>query len=99
MTKRKRPPTDTEVVDDPAAPSLPIGCIASSHLRALADALEALESWHQSQGGDRGDTPCLRRLESNGGSVVAHISVGPPIGGHWERLELKDHSWILFEEE
>lgn len=90
---------ETIIIDDPDASSLPIGCIAAGHLRALADALESLEKWHQSQGGARGDQPCLRRLESNGGSVTAHISVGPPVGGYWEKLELKGSAWVLSLEE
>lgn len=74
---------------------MPLGCISAADLRALADAVEGLESWHVRHGGPPGDHPCLRRLESSAGTVLAHVSVGKPVGGHWEVLELTQGAWRL----
>jgi len=86
--------SDALVVDDPDASSLPHGCILADHLRHLAD-VEKLAEWHRSMSGAGPDTPCLRRIEAVGDSIVAHISVGPPVGGSWEKFVLTGSGWRL----
>lgn len=79
---------DKVVVDDPDVPSLPFGCINAEALRGLATALDDMWQHHYVLGGNPLDYPCLRRVEASGHSVTAHISLGPAVGGSWERLEL-----------
>lgn len=74
---------------------LPHGCIGPGALRGLADALDRLTAWHASAGGGRADRPCLRRLESNGDHITAHVSTGPDVGGSWTVLEFVDGSWLI----
>ena len=85
---------DTRVVDDPDASALPFGCIHAHALRSLADAVDRLEHYHFDIGGTPADRPCLRRLESNLGTIIAHVSTGPAVGGSWVRLVLgHDGTW------
>lgn len=88
---------DKVVVRDPDAPCLPLGCITSTALESLALAMDRLRYKHNSLGGAPGDLPCLRRIESADGAIVAHISIGPAVGGHWERLTYNRNanSWKL----
>lgn len=82
-----------EVVDDPDAPSLPIGCINAHALRSLAVSIDWLEQWHVSQGGKSCDHPCLRRIESTDNQIIAHVSSGLPVGGEWFRFTLTKNGW------
>lgn len=86
--------SDTRVTDDPSAP-LPIGCIDSRALRMLAEALDRFEMWHHTYGGRNEDRPCLRRIESEGKRVIAHVSTGPAVGGTWERFTVGPNGWEL----
>lgn len=81
------------VISDPDAPSLPFGCIEVGALVELARAMIRLDMHHVESGGAPADRPCLRRLESASGSITAHISTGPAVGGSWERLELVRGKW------
>lgn len=89
-----RPDTNTIVVDDPETPSLPHGCIDLDALESLARAIDRIDRYHFESGGMICDRPCLRRLESANGIVTAHISVGPAIGGSWEKLEYARGKWV-----
>lgn len=75
--------------------NLPFGCINSGSLRALADAIDRLDAWHRSRGGRSADRPCLRRIESNGEHIQAHVSTGPAVGGEWLTLMLDPDGWTL----
>ena len=79
----------------PAHDDLPHGCISADDLHALANTLERLYKWHRSLSGRERDRPCLRRIGSDGDSILAHVSIGPEIGGYWETLELTPRGWRL----
>lgn len=77
---------------------LPRGCIGSTSLRELADALERLTDFHDARRGAHADRPCLRRIESQGDLVVAYVSTGPDIGGTWIRFALGPHGWAILDD-
>lgn len=79
---------DKVVVVDPETPLMPFGCIQAKNLLKLAKVLENLELWHMNLKGDPRDHPCLRRIESSDGAILAHVSIGPAIGGTWIHLTL-----------
>ena len=86
-----------KVVDDPDAELLPHGCISAPALLTLASALKRLDDAHFEAGGKYPDAPCLRRIESADGRIVAHIASGPAIGGSWMKLIFQPHilRWTL----
>jgi hypothetical protein len=45
--------------------------------------------------GKGSDLPCLRRVEMDDGLVVAHVSSGPDVGGHWYRFILGPNGWKM----
>lgn len=92
MTKSKTP---TPTPKTPTPIEFPHGCITADALHSLADALERLEKWHNALYGRPSDSPCLRRIEADGDCVHAYVSVGPAVGGDWERLTLSRHGWNI----
>lgn len=75
------------------------GCIPPDSLRDLAIVMDGLVKWHDKMDGRPSDLPCLRRVEMDDGRVLAHVSSGPDIGGHWYRFLLGPLGWKLEEEE
>jgi hypothetical protein len=75
---------------------LPHGCITPEILRTLATVMEKLHKWHQEMRGSPIDTPCLRRIESDGDNIVATVHVGPPVGGKKEKFILHPSGWWEF---
>lgn len=73
------------------------GSITPTALRELAVTLERLAAWHASKGGTDVDAPCLRRIESSGPDVIAHVSTGPAVGGSWLRLSMGPYGWRMEE--
>jgi hypothetical protein len=86
---------ETTVIDDPDLTALPIGCINAQALIDLAKSMRALEEHHKRLSGSTQHTPCLRRIESSDGKIVAHVSTGPAVGGSWHRLVYSQayHMW------
>lgn len=87
--------SDKTIVDDPDSALLPYGCIDPDALRALADMMVKLRTWHAMMMGAKLDAPCLRRVESVGDRIIAYVHVGPSIGGFVERLICIGGSWRM----
>jgi hypothetical protein len=85
------------VIDDPDISLLPLGCIGADALIGLVKSLWALENQHEHMRGYPQHMPCLRRIESTDGEIIAHVCSGPSIGGSWHKLiyNQKIKSWSL----
>lgn len=70
----------------------PPGCITTSVLYSLAQALKRLRAWHTDMGGNCKDEPCLRSLQLVGNKIIACITFADQ---SWD-LVYQDESWGFF---
>jgi hypothetical protein len=73
--------------------SFPAGCITANNLRALARAMDRLNAWHTSAGGQMPDVPCLKSVVVYADTIEAHVTVGQLVT--FKLKLLHDGSWEL----
>lgn len=73
--------------------SFPAGCITANNLRALARAMDRLNAWHVSAGGQLPDQPCLKSVVVYKDDIEAHVTVGRLVT--FKLKLLHDGSWEL----